>query len=41
MDAMGINRMDSSRRPQCIEAGRRQGLALAAALSGAWAAAGV
>jgi hypothetical protein len=38
---MGANRMDSSRRPQCIEAGRRRGAALAAAISGMWVAAGV
>jgi len=41
LEAMGANRMDSSRRPQCIEAGRRQGTALAAKLSGIWVAAGV
>jgi len=41
LEAMGVNRMDSSRRPQCIEAGRRQGTALAEALAGAWVAAGV
>jgi NTE family protein len=41
MDAVGINRMDSSRRPQCIDAGRVQATALAASLAGAWAAAGV
>jgi NTE family protein len=41
MEAIGINRMDSSRRPQCIEAGKRQGKALAATLSDMWVAAGV
>jgi NTE family protein len=41
LDAMGGNRMDSSRRPQCIEAGRRQGTALAASLADMWIAAGV
>jgi len=41
LEAIGINRMNSSRRPQCIEAGMRQGKALAAALSGMWVAAGV
>ena len=41
LEAMGINRMDSSRRPQCIEAGRRQGVALAATMSGMWVPAGV
>lgn len=41
LEAMGGNRMDSSRRPQCIDAGRRQGTALAAKLSGMWVAAGV
>jgi NTE family protein len=41
LEAMGGNRMDSSRRPQCIEAGRRQGTSLAATLSGMWVAAAV
>jgi NTE family protein len=36
MEAFGINRMDSSRRPQCIEAGRAQGKALAASIAGTW-----
>jgi len=41
MEAVGINRMDSSRRPRCIEAGKRQGRALAAVMSKTWVAARV
>ena len=41
LDAIGINRMDSSRRPQCVEAGTRQARALAERLAGAWAKARV
>ncbi len=36
VEAIGVNRMDSSRRPQSIEAGMRQGKALAATVSGLW-----
>lgn len=41
LDAMGINRMDSTRRPQAIEAGRQQGRKLAPKVAGAWAKAAV
>ena len=34
--AIGPNRMDSTRRPQAMEAGRQQGKALAAATPGMW-----
>jgi NTE family protein len=36
METIGINRMDSSRRPQVIEAGKAQGKALAAAVAEMW-----
>jgi NTE family protein len=41
MEAIGINRMDPSRRPQCLEAGRLQGKGIAGRLGSTWAAAGV
>jgi NTE family protein len=41
LEATGVNRMDSSRRPQCIEAGMNQGKALASAIKNVWVAAGV
>jgi NTE family protein len=41
LDAMGINRMDATRRPQVIEAGTRQGRGLASAIAEAWAKAAV
>ena len=36
LEATGINRMDSSRRPQCIEAGMNQGEALASSMKDIW-----
>jgi NTE family protein len=41
LEATGVNRMDSSRRPQCVEAGMKQGKALASAIKDMWVAAGV
>lgn len=41
LEAMGINRMDSSRRPHCLEAGSQQGKALAPKIAEAWAKAAV
>jgi NTE family protein len=41
LEAIGINRMDTSRRPLCLETGRRQGRALAERFADAWARAGV
>jgi NTE family protein len=41
LEGIGINRMDASRRPLCLEAGRRQGRALTVRLADAWAKAGV
>jgi NTE family protein len=41
MEAIGINRMDSSRRPQVMDAGRAQARAVAERLAAAWARAGV
>jgi NTE family protein len=41
LEAMGINRMDTTRRPVAAEAGQRQGRALAPRLEAAWRGAGV
>jgi NTE family protein len=41
VEAIGINRMDPTRRPQVMEAGKQQGKAMAGRLAGAWARAGV
>jgi NTE family protein len=41
MEAIGINRMDVSRRPQCMAAGISQGRALAGRLPSVWVDAGV
>jgi NTE family protein len=41
VEAIGINRMDPTRRPQCMEAGRLQGKSLAGRLATAWTGAGV